>query len=86
MEAGGGLKRRRGRMGTAKEGALAFENEEPLGCYALEQEAAACCALYWPGAMRGNYRTKCAGGQCCGYLIFNLKQYCVRVSNWLNGL
>lgn len=72
-------------MGTAKEGALAFVNEGPLGFYALEQEAAACCALYWPGATRRNY-FKRAGGQCCGYLIFNLKQYCARESNWFNGL
>lgn len=56
MEAGGRLTRRRGRMGTAKEGALAFENEGPLGFYALEQEAAACCALYWPGEITLNVR------------------------------
>lgn len=69
MGAGGGLKGRRGRMGTAKEGALAFVNEGPLGFYALEQEAAACCALYWPGATRRNY-FKCAVGPMLWLLDF----------------
>lgn len=77
MEAGGGEEGRRGRMGTAQEGALAYEKEGPLALYVLEQEAAACCALYWPGATRGN-DSKWAGGQCRGYLIDNFKQ-CVNL-------
>lgn len=48
-------------METAKENLA-------IGLNALGQEAATCCALCWPGATPQN-DFKCAGGQCCDYLI-----------------